>query len=259
MWTVRECGKPRRGGVSRKNGIRSSAVDAERGYSEDRWYADDRSSSYPDTDWRESRGESRRGGYDDGRPPAQRGGYPDPGFSGFGSPGYADPGYGTQREPAFDAGYDPRAAGAPAGPAGAAGAGLYGPRPADRPALPPPVEPTRPVSGARSGRGDEGVYRSGGDESVYRSRKPLHAAILGIFLGLFELIMLLQFLKGITGFDLHRVLAGGLMLMGLPAFGIGFYALLTGAAHGGPRAFGKTPLAYLPVGMILMVAAGAAA
>jgi hypothetical protein len=228
-------------------------VDAERGYSEDRWYADDR--SYPEPDWRESRGEPRRGGYDEARPPAQRGGYPEPGFSGFGSPGYADPGYGTQREPAFDPAYDPRAGAAPGGPPGG---GLYGPRPADRPALPPPVEPTR--SESRSSRsGDEGVYRSGGEEAVYRSRKPLHAAALGIFLGLFELIMLLQFLKGITSFDLHRVLAGGLMVMGLPAFGIGFYALLTGAAHGGPKAFLKTPLAYLPVGMILMVAAGAAA
>lgn len=103
------------------------------------------------------------------------------------------------------------------------------------------------------------MYRSGGDEAVYRSRKPLHAVALGIFLGLFELIMLLHFLKGIQSFDLHRVLAGGLTLMGLPALGIGFYALLTGAAHGGPKAFLKTPLAYLPVGLILMLAAGAAA
>jgi hypothetical protein len=231
-------------------------VDSERGYSEERWYADDR--GYTEPDWRESRGESRgesrRGTYeDDRRLPAQRG-YPEPGFSGFGSPGYEPgPTYGTQREAPYDPGYDARGA-APSSPSG----GLYGPRPTDRPA--PPPEPTRPAAEPRSSRGsDDGVYRSGSEENVYRSRKPLHAVILGIFLGLFEMIMLLQFLKGITSFDLHRVLAGGLMLMGLPAFGLGFYALLTGAAHGGPKAFLKTPLAYLPVGMILMVAAGAAA
>jgi hypothetical protein len=251
MWTVQQCGKPRRGGVRREKGIRSSAVDAERGYSEERWYSDDR--GYPEPERRESR---RGGGYDDDRrAPAQRG-YPEPSFPGFespGSPAYADPGYGTQREPTYDPGF----AAAPASPP--SGGGLYGPRPADRPALPPQPEPTRPAAGASRGA-DEGVYRSGEvDEGVYRSRKPLHAAVLGIFLGAFELIMVLQFVKGVFGFDLHRVLSGGLTLLALPAFGIGFYALLTGAAHGGPKAFLKTPLAYLPVGLLLLVAAGAAA
>jgi hypothetical protein len=219
-------------------------VDAERGYSEERWYAEDR--GYSEPDWREPRGESRRGGgYDDDRrAPAQRG-YPEPGFSGFGSPaspGYADPGYGTQREPAYDPGFGGAPASPPAG-------GLYGARPGDRPA--PPPEPTRSAAGASGSRS--------ADDGVYHSRKPMHAVVLGLFLGVFELIMLLQFVRGLFAFDLHRVLSGGLTLMALPAFGIGFYALLTGAAHGGPKAFLKTPLAYLPVGLILLVAAGAAA
>jgi hypothetical protein len=231
-------------GALRRNGIRSSAVDAERGYSEERWYPDDRGN--PEPDWRER---DRRGGYDDGRPPAQR---TEPRFSGFGEPGYADPAYGSHREPAYDPrGVDPRS-GIPSSPPG----GVYGPRPADRP--PMPIEPAPRLDPPTT---EVPRAQRGEDKGVYRSSKPLHAVVLGIFLGVFELIMLLQFVRGVFGSpsDLHRVLAGGLMLMGLPAFGIGFYALLTGAAQIGPRAFLKTPLAYLPVGLILIVAAGAAA
>jgi hypothetical protein len=236
-------------GALRRNGIRSSAVDPERGYSEERRYPDDR--GYPEPDWRDR---DRRGGYDEGRVPAQ---HPtDPRFSGFGDPGYADPGYGTQREPAYDPrGVDPRSA-VPNSPPGG---GVYGPRQADR----PPMPPMSPESAHRLDPLTAEVPRAqrGADKGVYRSSKPLYAVALGIFLGVFELIMLLQFVRGVFGSpsDLHRVLAGGLMLMGLPAFGIGLYALLTGAAHSGPQAFLRTPLAYLPVGLILMVAAGAAA
>jgi len=213
-------------------------VDAERGYSEDRWYnSDDR--GYPEPDW-------RRGGYeDDRRPPTQRG-YPEPSYAGS-TGGYADPGYGTQREPAFDPGFDPRGA-APTSGEPRPGGGVYGGRP---PMPPGPPEPAGRLTEQRSSRSAE--------EGVYRSRKPLHAALIGIFLGVFELIMLLQFIRGIFSFDLHRVLSGGLTLMALPAFGLGLYALLTGAAHGGPKAFLKAPLAYLPIGLILLVAAGAAA
>jgi hypothetical protein len=113
--------------------------------------------------------------------------------------------------------------------------------------------PTTEVPRARGDRG--------GDEGVYRSRKPLHAAAIGVSLGIFELIMLVVFVGGLFAgpIDVHRTIAGGLMMIALPLFGLGFYALITGAAHSGPRAFLRTPLAYLPIGLILMVAAGAAA
>ena len=214
-------------------------MDAERGYSEDRWYADER--GYPEPDRRDSwRG---GGGYDDRMPP-QRGFPEQPSFPGFTPPGYAEPSYGGPHDP----GFDPRTAPAPTSVDPRPAGNLYGPRSERTPPALEPAPTQRSERGSRSG-----------DEGVYRSRKPLHAAGLAIFLGIFELLMLIQFGKGITDADLHRVLAGGLTLMALPAFGLGFYALLTGAAHGGPKAFLKAPLAYLPVGLILMIAAGAAA
>jgi hypothetical protein len=215
-------------------------VDAERGYSEDRWYADDR--GYPEPDRRDSwRGGAP--GYDDRMPPQR--GYPEqPSFPGFTPPGYAEPAYSGPHDP----GFDPRVAAAPTSGDPRSGGNLYGPR-AERaqPAL-------EPAPAQRSERGTRSA-----DDGVYRSRKPLHAAGLAVFLGIFELLMLIRFGRGITDPDMHGLLAGGLMLMALPAFGLGFYALITGAAHGGPKAFLKAPLAYLPVGLILMVAAGAAA
>jgi hypothetical protein len=219
-------------------------VDAERAYSEDRWYSEDR--GYGEPGRRDPRGGGPGNGPDE-RMPAQRG-YAEPTstFPGF-TPGggYSETSYGGQPAPAYDPGPDPRSAAPTSGDPRAAG-GIYGGRPGPDQAI---AAAPRPERGSRSA-----------DEGVYRSRKPLHAAVLAIFLGLFELLVAIRFLKGIFNFDnMHPLLASGFTLMALPAFGIGFYALLTGAAHTGPRAFLKTPLAYLPVGLILLVAAGAAA
>jgi hypothetical protein len=246
-------------------------VDAERGYPDERWFGDER--NYPDNEWRD-----RRGGYpaddEQGRGQAQRAGYSMADVNvGYGAeprfapppPGYAEPGYGPG--PGGPGGPGPVGPGGPGGPAvpgfdprptsgdprspGGPGPG-YGPRPPDRgaPLLDPP---TAEVPRTRAERN--------ADDGVYRSKKPLHAAGIGSTLGVFELIMFVVFISGIFAgpIDVHRTIAGGLMLMALPLFGLGFYALLTGAAHTGPRAFLRTPLAYLPIGLLLMIAAGAAA
>jgi hypothetical protein len=257
-------------------------VDAEHGYPDERWLNEER--NYPEPDWRE-----RRGGYppedDQGRAPTQRGGYPpaevNAGYGGDqrfapAAGGYGDPGYPGRPQP--DPAYDPRGAmppngdprggppmGAPMGGPGAApmggpqmggppmggppmgGAPGFGPRPPERAAA--PLDPqTSEVPRTRAERAAE--------EGVYRSKKPLHAVAIGVLLGIFELIMLGVFFGSA---DAHRTIAGGLMLIALPMFGIGFYALLTGAGHAGPRAFLRTPLAYLVIGLILMLAAGSAA
>ncbi|NUR71603.1 MAG: hypothetical protein HOU81_12350, partial [Hamadaea sp.] len=159
--------------------------------------------------------------------------------------------------PAFEPGYGP-GPGSPAGPGPA-----FGPRPPERAPMmePPPTQiapPTQMAPEVRPEPRSRSAERDA-DSGVYRSKKPLHAALIGVSLGVFELIMFLVFVRGVFQLDVSRIVAGGLMMMALPLFGLGFYALITGAAHAGPRAFLKTPLAYLPVALILMVAAGAAA
>jgi hypothetical protein len=50
-------------------------------------------------------------------------------------------------------------------------------------------------------------------------------------------------------------------MTGTPIVAMGFYGLMTGAAAAGPtpgRAWLRTPLAYLPIGLALLVAAGLA-
>ncbi|WP_027343825.1 hypothetical protein [Hamadaea tsunoensis] len=226
-------------------------MDTERGYPDGRWYPDDRGAAEPDR-------RDRRGGFDDRSSRSQRGGYADNGTvygaepggyggpeqryggygeAGYGETGYADNTYGrTEPAPAFE---PPRSA-----------------VPIDPRTPPPPsgftshsADPGPAEQPSRSQRGGE----------VYRSRKPLHAAALGIGLGILELVMLLVLLRGIVGLDAHRVLAGGLTVIALPLLGIGMYALITGAGHGGPKAFLRPPLAYLPVALVLLIAAGAAA
>jgi hypothetical protein len=57
------------------------------------------------------------------------------------------------------------------------------------------------------------------------------------------------------------VLGGLFAMTGTPIVAMGFYGLMTGAAAAGPtpgRAWLRTPLAYLPIGLALLVAAGLA-
>lgn len=232
-------------------------MDAQRGYPDERWFGDER--NHPDNEWRD-----RRGGYPDdehGRVPAQRGGYSMADVNvGYGAePRYAQPGY---PEPGYAPGPDPRPiSGDPRPPVSGnpdfgPGPGGYGPRPPERGA--PLIDP--PTTEVPRARSEARAADRAADEGLYRSRKPLHAAAIGVSLGIFELIMLVVFFGGLFAgpIDAHRVIAGGLMMMALPLFGLGFYALVTGAAHGGPKAFLRTPLAYLPIGLFLMLAAAAA-
>jgi hypothetical protein len=214
--------------------------DGDRGYADDRWNGDD--------DW-------RRGGYRDD----------DRGRGGYAPPVDMNAGYGNEPNrfgpppQAYEPGYGPGPGPGP-GPGSPAGGPGFGPRPPERglpPMMEPPptqVAPAIPQPDPRSRSAERGA-----DSGVYRSRKPLHAVGIGVSIGIFELIMFLVFVGGAFKLEVDRVVAGGLMMMGLPLFGLGFYALITGAAHGGPRAFLKTPLAYLPIGLILLIAAGAAA
>jgi hypothetical protein len=72
----------------------------------------------------------------------------------------------------------------------------------------------------------------------------------------------------VAGEFAHPVIAGAVLgalfaMVGIPLTAVGLYALVTGpSAASGPNAVGawlRTPLAYLPVGLVLLVAAGLAA
>lgn len=101
-------------------------------------------------------------------------------------------------------------------------------------------------------------------DGVYRSRRPGTAAALVAATVVLELIALRLLWVSLTG---RPVLVGGgiasaFLAVGLPMFGLGLYGLLGGSAGApgaGARVWLRTPLVYLPVALVLFVAAGLAA
>jgi len=106
----------------------------------------------------------------------------------------------------------------------------------------------------------------GAPKEAYRARRSGIAGLLGTVAVVVEVLLLVKVL--IDSVTVHPtniggVLAGVFALCGVPMIALGLYGLATGAAiAGGPnvgRAWLRTPLAYLPIGLILIVAAGLAA
>jgi hypothetical protein len=101
--------------------------------------------------------------------------------------------------------------------------------------------------------------------AIYRTRRLGVAAILAVVALVAELMVLRVLLTGEFGHVVQpsAVLGGIFAMCGTPLVTMGLYGLLTGAATaGGPhpgRAWLRTPLAYLPVGLALLIAAGLAA
>jgi hypothetical protein len=123
-----------------------------------------------------------------------------------------------------------------------------------------------PASGGR-GRGG-GVTAGAGDPAagaVYTPKKAGVGLILFIVAGVCELLLVRVLLTGEFGSKVApgAVLSGLFAMTGVPLAALGLYALMTGAAAAaGPnpgRAWLRTPLAYLPVGLVLIVAAALAA
>jgi hypothetical protein len=98
--------------------------------------------------------------------------------------------------------------------------------------------------------------------SVYHGKRPGLAALIVVVTVLFELPVLRIFFSSVL---VKHVNAEGtfssiFMLLGLPMFALGLYGLIGGAAAGanGSRAWLRVPLAYLPVGLLLFLAAALA-
>ncbi|HLL67057.1 MAG TPA: hypothetical protein VK453_15340 [Micromonosporaceae bacterium] len=100
--------------------------------------------------------------------------------------------------------------------------------------------------------------------SVYRSRRSGVVGALIALTVLFELPALRAFLSSALADTviIGDVVASTLLIIALPMLAMGLYGLITGAAAApgqGPRVWLRTPLAYLPVALVLLVAGALAA
>ncbi|MEV0561290.1 hypothetical protein [Dactylosporangium sp. NPDC050588] len=95
--------------------------------------------------------------------------------------------------------------------------------------------------------------------AVYRSKRPGLAVVLVLLTIVFEVPVLRLFLTAMTADKIEATgtLASIFMILGLPMFALGLYGLIGGAAAAasGARAWLRTPLAYLPIAVLLFIAA----
>ncbi|MDR7273339.1 hypothetical protein [Catenuloplanes atrovinosus] len=123
----------------------------------------------------------------------------------------------------------------------------------------PPVEP--PFSPAAGGHpGQEPAFGPGG-ERVYTTRRPILAVPIGLVAVLLEIPALRLLLDGFTGGTAAagNLVSGLALALSLPLTGFGLYALLTTGRAADHRTWWRPPLAYLPLGLILLIAAAVAA
>ena len=97
---------------------------------------------------------------------------------------------------------------------------------------------------------------------VYQGKRPGLVTALAVVAVIFEIPVLRLFFTAVTADtpQAGATLAGMFMIPAVPMFAMGLYGLIGGAATApGGRAWLRTPLAYLPVALLLFIAAGLAA
>jgi hypothetical protein len=100
--------------------------------------------------------------------------------------------------------------------------------------------------------------RGGAADAVYRSRRPVSAVVFAA-VTVVLLIPALLLLIRVTFVDdpsARGVVPAVLLTLGLPLTGFGLYSLAGGGRAGTRDAWLRPPLAYLPIGLILLLAAG---
>lgn len=141
-------------------------------------------------------------------------------------------------------------------PAGPVSSGPTGAPPS---AFVAPTALTAAITPSQAGAG-QGADLGG---AVYRSKRPGLAVVLVLLTIVFELPVLRLFLSAVTASKVEAggTLAGIFMLPAVPMFALGLYGLIGGAAGAanGVRGWLRPPLAYLPVALVLFIAAGLAA
>jgi len=189
---------------------------------------------------------------------------------------FGDPTVTAERQLAFDVSMPPLAPPAPPPPPGLGGpaglGGQHGPRPGEP--MPPLAQATaaahetthqhaEPIDRAALRRGPAGAARVG--EGFYRTRRPLIAILFAVGVGVFEVPALRLLASAAFGDRVSGsgIVAGTLLMLGLPAFAMGLYSLVTGAGRTPGQASAtdwlRPPVAYLTIGLALLVAAALAA
>jgi hypothetical protein len=94
-------------------------------------------------------------------------------------------------------------------------------------------------------------------DAVYRTKRPLSAllVLLGTIALMVPVVMLLIRVTFVDDLAAGGVVPAVLLTLGLPLTGMGLHALAGGGAVG-REAWLRPPLAYLPVGLFLLIAAG---
>ncbi|MDP9797138.1 hypothetical protein J2S43_005650 [Catenuloplanes nepalensis] len=98
-------------------------------------------------------------------------------------------------------------------------------------------------------------------ERVYTTRRPILAVPIGLVALLLEIPALRLLLDGFTGGTAAagNLVSGLALALSLPLTGAGLYALLTTGRAADHRTWWRPPLAYLPLGVVLLLAAAIAA
>ncbi|WP_157408620.1 hypothetical protein [Actinoplanes sp. N902-109] len=95
-------------------------------------------------------------------------------------------------------------------------------------------------------------------ESVYNARRPISAVLLAVatVVLLVPAVLLLVQATFVDDPSARGVVPAVLLTLGLPLTGTGLYNLASGGRVAAREAWLRAPLAYLPIGLVLLVAAG---
>lgn len=106
-----------------------------------------------------------------------------------------------------------------------------------------------PVAGGRGGRAPE---------AVYNTRRPVSAVLFATLTAvlLVPAILLLGQATFVDDPAARGIVPGVLLTLGLPLTGFGLYSLAGGGRAAGREVWLRPPLAYLPIGLVLLLAAG---
>lgn len=100
--------------------------------------------------------------------------------------------------------------------------------------------------------------RGAAADAVYRSGRPVSAVVFAAVTGVLLIPALLLLIRATFSDDpaAQGVVPAVLLTLGLPLTGFGLYSLVGGGRAGDREAWLRPPLAYLPIGLILLLAAG---
>jgi hypothetical protein len=125
------------------------------------------------------------------------------------------------------------------------------------PAASPYNEPTSmvPMTGSRFGAEQS---RGPAADAVYRSGRPVSAVVFAVVTVVLLIPAVLLLIQAVFVDDLtaRGVVPAVLLTLGLPLTGFGLYSLAGGGRTSVRDAWLRPPLAYLPIGLVLLLAAG---